>query len=348
MKRFLSAFLHLGLISHSQLTGHILAGLLIGNHKAVNMLNNQCSFDKAYSVEQNHAFAKMIRRRNTYRKWELKTIRSTIMVFLLIALFPGLAAALDLIEQAKSGDFRAIKRVVDANPKLANTKQSDGTSLLYFAAANGHDVIVAYLLKMGADANGKCEYGGPLHVAAERKYVTIVKTLLQWKADPNLTNKWGETPLHQTCRNSDAQIAQILIQAGGNVSAVDVQGRTPLHRCKNELVASALLAAGAYINAVDSNGYNALHWAATPREIVDRPTIELLLKQGIDVMAKDKDGLTPMDLAKQSNQTDLVVILQRHAKTMQSINTQLVASTNAQPSILSGTNQILPVSRGRP
>jgi ankyrin repeat protein len=219
----------------------------------------------------------------------------------------------DLVELVKTGNLEATERTVNTNPLLANSKRDDGVPLLYFAAANGHAKIVSYLLSKGAEVDAKADYGGAIHIATEKEYATIVRTLLQWKANPNLKDKWGQSPLHKATRNSNAQIAQMLIQAVGDVSSVDSEGRTPLHRCKSVAVAKALLEAGANINSLDGNGYNALHWAATPREIVDTATIKFLLARGINASAKEKTGLTPLELAKKSEQTVLVTILENHA-----------------------------------
>jgi ankyrin repeat protein len=249
-------------------------------------------------------------------------MQKLLILILLVFSFPALSSCTNrtktvkvdnLVELVKTGNLEAIERTVNVNPLLANSKRDDGIPLLYFAAANGHAKIVSYLLSKGAEVDAKADYGGTLHIATEKEYATIVKTLLQWKANPNLKDKWGQSPLHNSTRNSNAQIAQMLIQAGGDASSVDSQGRTPLHRCKSVAVAKALLDAGANINSLDSNGYNALHWAATPREIVDTATIKFLLARGINTSTKEKTGLTPLELAKKSEQAVLVTILENHA-----------------------------------
>ncbi len=233
---------------------------------------------------------------------------------LLMAVLECSAIGEDLIEHAKRGDLKDLKQTIDADPKLANTQRNDGVPLLYFAAANGHADIVDYLIKMGAVVDAKTEYGGALHVAVRGEHRAAVAVLLKSKANPNLRDNWGKSPLHGTTQNRDERIAQLLVKAGADVSAVDHQGRTPLHRCKRLPVAKVLVQAGASVNAQDTNGYNALHWAATPREIVDKPTVDFLLAQGIDASAKDKKGLTPLELARQSGQKELAAILEKRRR----------------------------------
>jgi len=129
---------------------------------------------------------------------------------------------------------------------------------------------------------------------------------------PNLKNNWKQTPLHNTTQNKNQTVAKLLIDSGADINAQDQKGRTPLHRCKSLAVAKLLITKGAVVNAVDNDGYTPLHWAGTPREIVDRPTIEYLLANGADSTRVDNSGLTPRQLAAKNSQHDLVAILDAH------------------------------------
>ncbi len=221
-------------------------------------------------------------------------------------------SAEDLVEMVKKGDLKSARLTIDADKALANAKRADGVPLLYFAAANGHKDIVIYLLDMGAGIDERSDYGSALHVATQNEYVDIVRILLDRGADSNLRDDWRQTPLHNTTQNQHAAVARMLIESGSDINARDYTGRTPLHRCKSLEVLQLFVAKGADVNVVDDSGYTPLHWAATPREIVDKPSIEYLLAQGADVALIDKLGLTPRQLAVRNAQTDLVAILDAH------------------------------------
>lgn len=215
----------------------------------------------------------------------------------------------DLFELVKSGDLEAVRLTVDADKRLANARRSDGVSLPYLAAANGHKAILAYLLDAGATIDAKTKYGSALHVAVENEFEDIVRDLLARKADPRLQDDWKQAPLHNATKNKSDAIAKLLTDAGADPNAHDYKGRTALHRCKSLAVAKLLISRGADVNAVDDSGYTPLHWAATPREIVDRPTIEFLLTQGADASRLDKAGLTARELAKKNHQNELISLL---------------------------------------
>jgi len=61
-----------------------------------------------------------------------------------------------------------------------------GASLLFMAAQNGHETVVALLLKHDADIN-KCNFNGvsPLFMAAQNGHEAVVQLLLDHNADPN-------------------------------------------------------------------------------------------------------------------------------------------------------------------
>ena len=85
------------------------------------------------------------------------------------------------------------------------------------------------------------------------------------RRDPSLVYEvgtGGATPLHMCGMSRRRQrCTALIVEAGGNVNAVDSYGGTPLHRmASNNLAAGAeaLLRAGAEINATDGNGQTAL------------------------------------------------------------------------------------------
>lgn len=74
------------------------------------------------------------------------------------------------------------------------------------ATMGGHTEVVYNLLKRGANSNMiGCNDTGlkrtPLLYAARIGHKDVVKLLLGAGADPNLSNGWGETPLHLATKN---------------------------------------------------------------------------------------------------------------------------------------------------
>ena len=116
----------------------------------------------------------------------------------------------------------------------------------------------------------------------------------------------ANTALHYLCRweanncVADDRVAciKLLIDAGANLEAVDLNGHTPLQfaaNFANAEIVSLLLDAGANVNAVSDLGSTALHLAALD-------CVEVLLAAGADINVRDNSGRTPFDNALSSDE----------------------------------------------
>ncbi|XP_019200485.1 PREDICTED: E3 ubiquitin-protein ligase XBAT33-like isoform X1 [Ipomoea nil] len=104
-----------------------------------------------------------------------------------------------LVSAARDGDYVEAKMLLDCNPCLAKYSTFGGlNSPLHFAAAKGHNEIVALLLENGADVNSR--------------------------------NYCGQTALMQACRYGHWEVVQTLLLFRCNVTRADyLSGRTALH-----------------------------------------------------------------------------------------------------------------------
>jgi ankyrin repeat protein len=222
----------------------------------------------------------------------------------------------DVFQLAIDNDLSELRKEVESDRGLAIAKTEEGIPVINIAAFNGSLESVIYLNKMSAAINPENpgSSGGPIHAAVDQEKVEVLKWLLKNGADPNLKDSNGLTPLHLSAFGDSAEVTKLLLANGAKASASSQSGLTPLHRCKNVYSAIALVNAGADVNMLDKSGRNALHWMAAPREIVDEPTIDFLIKSGIDTKAKNSSEETPMGLAVKNDKEQLVKILKRWDK----------------------------------
>lgn len=176
-------------------------------------------------------------------------------------------------------------------------------------AARGRRDVVEVLIRCGAqidriDSQGRT----PAVVAMQEDHRSIVEYLVSVGAAVNL---------HLAAYLGDTAKAQSLIDSGADVNARDGNGWMPLHYAASHgqrEVARLLIAAGADPNAEaqdkhypeDVVGGTALHLAVRG---TDQKMIELLLKGGADVNARDKQGETPLAWAVDHNRLEAVKLL---------------------------------------
>merc|ERR1711994_1108168 len=88
-------------------------------------------------------------------------------------------------------------------PWIVDEKKDDGYTALHLASLNNH-VEVAELLVHTGRANMDLQNVNmqtALHLAVERQHTSIVRLLVREGANLNVTDKDGDTPLHESLRH---------------------------------------------------------------------------------------------------------------------------------------------------
>ncbi len=143
----------------------------------------------------------------------------------------------------------------------------------------------------------------PLHISTILGHSEVVKYLLENSANVNAQDLSGSTPLHEAVRYGRTEIARQLLDAGADVNAKDNLGKTPvllaLPEEKRSELYSLLLLYRADLSCKDMYGDTVLHTASMTGVPVEQ--LRVLVSNGADINARNKDGISPLALAIENN-----------------------------------------------
>jgi ankyrin repeat protein len=134
-----------------------------------------------------------------------------------------------------------------------------------------------------------------LFVAVKAKNLELTKFLIEYGADINDKIYYSKTALHEAIETEQTNIIELLIDNGADIYAQDDKGQSAVgYALLKEGIIELLIKKGLDVNHKYKDGKTPLHKAietGTPNNI------ELLIKHGADINAQDKDGKTPLHKA---------------------------------------------------
>jgi len=201
-----------------------------------------------------------------------------------------------------------------------NMLNAQGQAPLSLASLYGNPESIKLLLSGGAKTTiGDADGNTPLHIAVLYRHHENLDEILRVNPDIDATNTEGYTPLHLAVRRPDNEKAiELLLQQGADVNIPDPAGRNALlvsvGSNQKEYI-ELLVSKGIDIDSQDNDGNTALHYPLMnvlknkmylpySKEIV-----KIILEEGADPHIRNNGGKSPMDLAVESGENDLISLL---------------------------------------
>lgn len=273
----------------------------------------------------------------------------------------GIAATQIIFPALEAGDLDTIRRLLDEDAGLVHVRHVDPNlhhwTTLQFAAANGqlgacrllvergaevhtnpmntyppviqaawnkHAEVVRYFLEEIPDkAEGTNGLGVAINLAARQGWIEIVRKHIERDPLSVYQRGWiGDTPLHWPSHNNYTEIISLLLDAGADIEADEINcyGGKPLHWASEHApdAVRLLLDRGAAVDSrnrkADSElfGMTPLIMNATQKNDCAEVT-ELLINAGADLAAVDARGKTALVYAQEHGLTRIQAVLRAHS-----------------------------------
>jgi ankyrin repeat protein len=172
------------------------------------------------------------------------------------------------------------------------------------AVRSANKAAVRALIQKKADVNLPDPDGTtPLHWAVGRDDLETTNLLIKAGAKVGAANRYGVTPLLRACETAGPAVVEALLNAGADVNSALPEGETALMvaaRTGKAEVVKILVARGARVDAKEGwHGQTALMWAAAEDHAA---VIKTLVELGADFKARTAGGFTPLLFAVREGQ----------------------------------------------
>lgn len=192
---------------------------------------------------------------------------------------------LSLIKASESGDAETVKALLNKGVYV-HTQDKDGRCPIVAAAYNNQLEVADILLAAGADVNMKDDTIQSAYListmAGPDGYIDLLRKTLKAGADVHSTDSDNGTGLIRASDRGHVEIVRELLKTDIRVNHINRIGWTALHE------------------AVILGGGDERH-----TEIV-----RMLISAGADKNLPDKDGVTPLEHAKNKGYTSIVKVLE--------------------------------------
>ena len=219
------------------------------------------------------------------------------------------------------------------NPDQLNAREDTSLHIMCRKGGNSEQMMenakmVELLLKNGADVLKPNRHGdAPIHIACKYSRVDILKVLLAYSScNPDQLNAHEDTSLHIVCRkggNSEqtmenTKMVELLLKNGADILKPDRLGDAPIHiACKYSRVdILKVLLAYSSCNPDQLNAHEdtSLHIVCRKGGNIEQmmenaKMVELLLKNGADILKPNRHGDAPIHIACRYSRVDILKVL---------------------------------------
>lgn len=246
-----------------------------------------------------------------------------------------------LIYAANIDNPKLVSNLIKLDNKAVNLLDNSGNTALIYSAQKGLIGNIKVLLANGVQIDYRNPATGlsALSAAAAEGHSDVIRLLVRTgKADVNISDLSGRTPIFYAVEQNKPDALRTLLSLGANVNAQDNNGVTPLMRAsaknRQDCVDILLSQKGIDPNLKDFQDRTAIIYSVYADELAPA---QALIKAGADMNVRDSANNTPlMSAVKAKNDRMALFFIQQGA--------DLTASNSAGENVFMLTEEYLPES----
>lgn len=159
----------------------------------------------------------------------------------------------------------------------------------------------------------------PWYLAVVRGDIEQVERHIHWNTDVNAPFPSGRYPLHEAAEKGRVILLKLLLENGADIEVTDSAQRTPLELA---ILAGRTQAASLLIKAKAELDPSKVLLLAAKQDVEDRDVIRFLKSQGADFETVDDEGNTPLLIAVKRNNHRLAHHLAEQGANVNAANKQ--------------------------
>ncbi len=161
---------------------------------------------------------------------KLIILKEKLLLFVVIFMLASFVFAqeINVFDVARNGTVEDMMSIMEKDKSIIDSVDVNGFTPLILASYRNNEPVVKFLVDKIKKINHLSSSGTALSAASYKGLTPIVKILLEYKANPNIADSTGATPLIYATFSEQIEIINLLLNKGAEKRKKDNKGNSAL------------------------------------------------------------------------------------------------------------------------